>query len=221
MQHRLAGWWRQIETPSDWLCLMRLALAPVLWVLALLNKPKTVGVGVAVSATTDVLDGVLSRSTGQRSAFGMQFDTAADMAIILSAPGWMALLYPEIAARRGKPLLVLGVGAGVLLSLEWRKMHKVGALHIDSARAAAAMAHGYVLNLFVRGRDSTPLFTGFLVLAVGAAVETAYVVATRDDLAGLSETPLLDAVFRAAGIDNPLDRSPFHDPARRMSNIDS
>jgi phosphatidylglycerophosphate synthase len=217
VQHRLAGWWRQIETPSDWLCLVRLALAPVLWVLALLNKPRVVGAGVVVSATTDVLDGLAARATGQRSEFGKQFDTVADMAIILSAPGWIVLLYPEVAARRGKPLVMLGAIAGILLTLEWHKLHKLGALHIDSARSAAVFAHLYTLNLFVRGKDSTPLFSAFLVAAMAAAIETAYVIASRDTLDGLTETPLLDALFAAAGIDNPLDRSPFHDPRRRLS----
>ena len=217
VQHRLAGWWRQIETPSDWLCLVRLVLAPVLWIPAALKKPTVVSAGVVVSATTDVLDGLAARATGQRSEFGKQFDTVADMAIILSAPGWIVLLYPEVAARRGKPLVMLGAIAGILLTLEWHKLHKLGALHIDSARSAAAFAHLYTLNLFVRGKDSTPLFSAFLVAAMAAAIETAYVIASRDTLDGLTETPLLDALFAAAGIDNPLDRSPFHDPRRRLS----
>jgi phosphatidylglycerophosphate synthase len=203
---------------SDWLSFARLVLAPLLWIPALLRKPRVVSAGVVVSATTDVLDGVVARASGQRSEFGKQLDTVADMAIILSAPGWTALLYPQVAARRGRPLVVLGATAGVLLALEWRKLHKIGALHIDSARSAAVFAHLYALNLFVRGKDSSPLFTAFLIAATGAAVETAYVIATRDDLVGLSETPLLDAVFAAAGIDNPLHKSPFHDRARRAGS---
>jgi phosphatidylserine synthase len=189
----------------------------VIWTLALLNKPRLVGAGVALSAATDVLDGAVARVSGERSAFGSQFDTVADMSIILSAPGWMALLYPEVARRRRGPLLALGMAAGALLAIEWRRSRRLGNLHIDSARAAAVVAHGYVLNLFGRGRDSDLLFRGFVILAAGAAAESLYVIAFRDTLDDLSETPLLDAVFAMLGRENPLDRSPFHDPSRRIS----
>jgi phosphatidylglycerophosphate synthase len=214
-RRRLAAWWRQIDTPSDWLSFTRLLLAPALWMPALLRKPKVVSAGVVVSAATDVLDGTLARATGNRSEFGKQLDTVADMAIILSAPGWLALLYPEVLHRRKSPLLALGGAAGILLTIEWRRYQKVAALHIDSARAAAVVAHLYALNLFVRGRDSNLLFSGFVLLAAGAGIETLYVIVSRETLNDLSETPLLDALFDASGIANPVDRSPFHDPARR------
>jgi phosphatidylglycerophosphate synthase len=215
MTARIRFWFASIRTPSDWLCLLRLLLAPVIWLLAITRKPKAAGAGVVLSGATDVLDGAISRLTGRRSEFGSQFDSVADMTIILSSMGWMALLYPDVARRRRRALLVLGGSAALLLSIEWRKFHKLGAMHIHSARAAGIAGHLYVLNLFGRGEDSRPLFTGFLGLASIAAAESLFVIVQHDDLDHLSETPLLDALFDAAGMANPLQRLPFFDPLRR------
>ncbi|MGE3797840.1 MAG: CDP-alcohol phosphatidyltransferase family protein [Thermomicrobiales bacterium] len=186
--------WGNIESPSDWLSLVRLSLAPVLWMLAASRKRTSVGAGVAISAATDVLDGVIARRSGKRSPFGSQFDTVADMAIIVSAPGWMALLYPEVMRNRRRPLLALGIVAGVLMSFEWIEHRRVGNLHIHSARAAAVAGHLYVLNLFTRENDAGVLFHLFTVLAAGAAIESAWVIVCRGSLDELSETPLLDHI---------------------------
>lgn len=189
---RLRTQWVKIRTPSDWLCLARLVMAPVIWFLAWRRHRGLVAAGVALSATTDVLDGAIARLTGERSAFGSQFDTVADMAIILSAPAWMAMLYPEVLRSRRRSLLTLTGAAAVLLGVEWRKFRRLGNLHIHSARAAAVVAHLYVLVLFITGRDSRRLFRLFVLLASGAAIESAWVILRRASLDGLSETPLLD-----------------------------
>jgi CDP-alcohol phosphatidyltransferase len=187
----------QIKTAADWLSLIRLLLAPVLWFLAIGRHPKAVGVGIAVSGASDVLDGVVARRSARRSQFGKQLDTAADLAVILSAPGWMALLCPSAFRRRSRPLLALAVPGAALLAYEWKRFRRLGALHIDSARAGAIIAHLYVLNLFVRGRDSNALFNGFLALAASAAGETAYILLTRDDVETLSSRPLISDALRS------------------------
>lgn len=184
--------WVKIRTPSDWLCLIRLLLAPLIWFLAWRRHRGLVAAGVVLSATTDVLDGAIARLTGERSAFGSQFDTVADMAIILSAPAWMAMLYPENFRSKLRPLLMVAGVAAVLLGIEWRKFRRLGNLHIHSARAAAVVAHLYVLVLFITARDSSWLYRLFVLLAGGAAIESAWVIVRRASLDGLSETPLLD-----------------------------
>ncbi len=204
----------RVETISDWLGVCRLLLAPVLWVLALTGKKRSVGVGIAVSAVTDVLDGAVARVSGERSEFGGQLDSIADMAIIVSSPGWMALLYPDVLRRRRTPLLTLSGVAVLLLAIEWGRYHKLGALHIDSARAAAVVGHGYVLDLFLREHDSDALFRLFTILSAGAAIESAWVILIRESLDDLSETPFLDRLSSTLGLPNPLALRPFHDPAR-------
>jgi phosphatidylglycerophosphate synthase len=212
---QIVAWLRRVHTPSDWLSALRLALAPVLWVLAARRKRRAVGAGIVVTATTDMVDGGLARLRHDYSEFGAQLDAVADMAIILSAPAWMAMLYPDVLRRRRRTLLAMSGVAALLLAIEWRKFRKAGAMHIDSARAASVLAHGYVLLLFVRGKDSDLLFRGFVLLGGVAAIETAYIIATRDDFTRLTETPLLDDLLAAAGLPNPLGRLPFHDPGRR------
>lgn len=189
---RVRGWLGQVETIPDWLAFGRLVLAPLLWIPAIRRKPGVVAAGVALSAASDVLDGGIARLQGERSDFGSQLDTVADMAIILSAPGWMRLLYPDAFRKRRGPLLALLAVAGVTLSIEWRRHGRLGDLHIHSTRAAAVAAHLWVINLFVRGHDSDLLFRLFLLLAAGGAAESLAVILTEPTLEGLSETPLFD-----------------------------
>lgn len=193
---RLRAYWSLIRTPSDWLCLFRLLMAPVLWVLAWRRRRKLVAAGIVLTAGSDVLDGVLARLSGERSDFGSQFDTVADAAIILSAPGWISLLYPAVLQKRRFPLLILtGVATG-LLAVEWCRFRQFGNLHMHSARAAAVVAHVYVIVLFVTAHDSKWLFRLFLGLAGGAAAESAWVILRSSSLAGLSDTPLRDDLLK-------------------------
>lgn len=191
---RLGAWFGQVQTLPDWLSLSRLVLTGPIWAAAIGRRPRLVAGLVAVAATTDVLDGALARLSGQRSTFGSQLDTIADSAVILSAPTWIELLYPEAFQRRKGPVVVLLMVAAGILAVEWRKFRRFGNLHIHSTRAASVAAHFYVLNLLLRGRDEEALFDLFLILAGGAVAEIVVVLATRESLDELTETPLLEWV---------------------------
>src|SRR5215218_108248 len=69
---------RQLSTVPNQLTALRLAMLPVLWVLALLGRPVWLGIGVMVASVTDMLDGWLSRRWNQTSEFGSRLDSIAD-----------------------------------------------------------------------------------------------------------------------------------------------
>ena len=48
----------------------------------------------AAAGVTDVLDGIVARATGRRSALGSQLDSIADLALMSSSLGWLLLLRP-------------------------------------------------------------------------------------------------------------------------------
>ncbi len=213
-------WIRQVTTLDEQLAAFRLLLAPVILILGLLGKRRLVAVTVLSAAASDVLDGTAARFAGQRSSFSKQLDTVADIAVIATAPALVAKLYPDSFHRRGRPLAVLGVVAGGVLGLEWLKFRRVGAMHIDSARGSSVVAHVWLLNLLIRGRDNPLLFGLFILSAVGAAFESLYVILRKPGLDHLSETPLIDDFLAAAHLPNPMDRLPFHDPERRMGRTE-
>ena len=85
-------------TPANYLSALRLALVPVLWVLALLELPFYLGVGLAVAGLTDVLDGPVARATGRTSRYGAQLDSLADILLMASIFWWLVLLRPSSSA---------------------------------------------------------------------------------------------------------------------------
>jgi CDP-diacylglycerol--glycerol-3-phosphate 3-phosphatidyltransferase len=57
---------------------IRLALVPLLWILALTEHTFYLGLGVALACLTDALDGIVARKLNLVSDFGARFDSLAD-----------------------------------------------------------------------------------------------------------------------------------------------
>jgi phosphatidylglycerophosphate synthase len=150
-----------------------------------------VAAGVVLSALSDTADGAVSRLQGGRSNYSRQLDAVADSAVMLSSLGWLTLARPGALQPVKRTILAIGAVAGVLLAIEWRRYRKLGALHIGSARAAAAIGHLYVLDLFWRGTASRAFLRLFQLLAAGAIIESAWVILGDHDLDDHSSLPLL------------------------------
>src|SRR4051812_5104841 len=91
---RLAALRRHLSTLPNQITAARLAMVPLLWVLAVFNRPAWLGMGVAVAGATDVLDGWLSRRWHQTSEFGSRLDSVADHLLAISVTLWLVLLRP-------------------------------------------------------------------------------------------------------------------------------
>lgn len=184
------------RTPDEWISFGRLLLAPVLWIPAILRKPRLVAVGILLSAVSDMADGFVARLLGSRSDFSRQLDAVADSAVMLSAIGWLALARPGSVRPLRVTLAVLGAVAGLLLSVQWRRYHMLGALHMDSARAAAVVGHIYALLVLWCGTAPRALLRLFQFLVAGAAVESASVILGGYDPNDRSAIPLLHRLLR-------------------------
>ena len=119
----------------------------MLWIPALLRRPRVVAAGIVLSAISDIADGFVSRLRGERSDYSRQLDAVADSAVMLSSLGWLRLarpgaLEPAASARSWRSWR----SPRSCLTIEWRRYRQFGALHIDSARAAAVVGHLYVLE---------------------------------------------------------------------------
>ena len=171
-------------------------LAGVLWIPALLRRPRAVAAGIVLSAASDIADGGVSRVRGSRSEYSRQLDTVADSAVMLSALGWLPLARPGALQPLKRTLLAIVAIASMLLSIEWRRYHLFGALHISSARAAAVVGHCYVLEVLWRGTGSRVLLRGFQVLVAGAILESAWVILGRVDLEDHTSFPFLKRILQ-------------------------
>ena len=75
---------------------LRLCLIPILWGIAIWDRPAIVGLGLILAFITDIADGMAARMLGQVSDFGSKFDSLADNLLYPSAVAWLALLKPNI-----------------------------------------------------------------------------------------------------------------------------
>lgn len=184
------------RTPDEWISFGRLILAGVLWIPAALRKPRLVAAGIVVSAVSDIADGLVCRFRGERSGYSSQLDAIADSAVMLSSVGWLGLARPGGLEPLRRTLCVISLVASTLLAIEWRRYRMIGALHIDSARAAAVVGHLYVLNMLWRNAASKPLRRLFQLLVTGGMIESAWVILGPHDPAGGSPRPLLQWLKR-------------------------
>jgi phosphatidylglycerophosphate synthase len=172
--------WAQLRRLPNQLSLLRLAAVPVLWALALMGRPWWVGVGAALAASTDVLDGYLSRKWNQTSTFGSRLDSAADHLLTISMVAWLALLRPEFYREERVPLLAWSAFALFVLAVSWLKFRRFVDLHLWSAKAAVFLSFLFAVPLLATGWYSRAQFYLTLGVATFAAAEALYVVLTRD-----------------------------------------
>jgi len=177
-----AGLRRQLSTLPNQLTATRLALVPVLWVLALFNRPVWLGVGVAVAGATDVLDGWLSRRWHQTSEFGSRLDSVADHLLAISVTLWLVLLRPFFFREQRWPLIVWSAFALMVLGVSWVRFRRFVDLHLYSAKAAVFLAFCFGIPLLVLGRYSRIQFWITIGMCTLAAAEALIVVLTRDEV---------------------------------------
>jgi CDP-diacylglycerol--glycerol-3-phosphate 3-phosphatidyltransferase len=83
-------------TVPNLLSALRIALVPVLLIMALWGNRQAFLWLLATAFLTDALDGAIARRTGQVSRFGASLDSSADVAIYATIVLSMALLWPEL-----------------------------------------------------------------------------------------------------------------------------
>jgi CDP-diacylglycerol--glycerol-3-phosphate 3-phosphatidyltransferase len=175
--------------------------------LALVGLPKAVGLGLAVAAVTDVLDGRLARRMNLITSFGSKLDGFADVAINVSAVGWLLVLRPDVLEDHPFYFVVLSVVSVVTLISGWAKFGRLADFHLNSGRAAGVVAYLFLINLFAFDWYAAPLFYALMVLTGIVAIEAIMVIATRDSIDQGVPSPLAAWLF-GAGRDRSRDRHP-------------
>ncbi len=147
---------------------------------ALLGRPAWVGVGAGIAATTDMLDGWLSRKWHQTSAFGSRLDSLADHLLAISMVAWLLLLRPEFFLARLWPMLGWSAFALGVLGVSLLRFGRAVDLHLYSAKVAVILAFVFAVPLLVTGRYAPWQFWLTLAAACFAAAEALVVLLTRD-----------------------------------------
>jgi phosphatidylglycerophosphate synthase len=188
-----------LRSLPNFLTWLRLALVPVLWVCALVGEARGVGIGLAVAAITDILDGRLARAWGICSVFGSKLDSVADSLVSFSAIGWLLLLQPDTIRHHpfyfsAAPLVAVG-----LLWLGWLKYRKLADFHLTTGRVAGITGYLFLIHLFSFGHSFEPLLYILMVLSWVVAAEALVIVRTHDTLDEPVRSPLVSYFTATAG----------------------
>ena len=171
---------RWLRLLPDRLTLLRGVMLPLLWLLSVTRDPRWVGIGVAVAAFTDVVDGPLARRLHTTSARGSRLDSIADHLLTGSVAVWLAWLRPEFVAAE-LPLLGgwLLLGAATLL-IGWLKFRRVGDLHLYSAKVAGTAGYLFAIWVLIFGDYARWVFHLVIALCFIATLESLVVTLRRD-----------------------------------------
>lgn len=161
------------------LTLFRLAAVPALWVVAAAAETFWLGVGVAVAAATDVIDGPIARHYRRTTAAGSSLDSLADHALSASLVAWIVWLRPGFVADQ-MPLLALwlAIGAAAIV-VGWLKFRRFGDLHLYSAKVAGTLAYLFAIWLLMFGTYSRTAFHVVIIVCTVAALEHLAVLLSR------------------------------------------
>ncbi|MCL4868512.1 MAG: CDP-alcohol phosphatidyltransferase family protein [Anaerolineae bacterium] len=157
---------QHLQLLPNQLTAIRFLLIPIMWVLAFLDQPFWMGIGLIICLFTDALDGPVARWLDQTSAFGSKFDSWADNLLNLSGVVWLWLFWPELF--REHPLILLAGAAFYLASLTIGlvKFGQLANLHLYSAKATGLAEFIFLIHAFLTGLYNVPL----LYLAVGLLI---------------------------------------------------
>ncbi|MGI9336832.1 MAG: CDP-alcohol phosphatidyltransferase family protein [Gammaproteobacteria bacterium] len=154
---------------------LRLALLPVLLVVAYTQRPTLFLFGAALCFFTDVLDGLMARSLGLTSELGAKLDSISDFAFYVTIAIGAWWLWPDLL-RRELPYFVTvlaSICVPVLVALV--KYRTTTSYHTWSVKLAALATGLSVLAMFGLG-VAWPFRFAALCCAVAAAEEIAITV---------------------------------------------
>ncbi len=165
---------------ADLLTVMRLAMLPPLWALAILGRPVELGICLAIASSTDVLDGMAARRSGLPSRFGSQSDSLADILLMGSTVAWLVMLRQEFFREHLISLCIwLGIATAALL-VGWLRFRRVGDLHLYSTKAIALVGYIFSIYTFIFGPPPDPAWYVMIGCCMYASGEVLLVQWFRD-----------------------------------------
>lgn len=162
----------QLRQRPNQLTAARLIFIPILWCLALSGNSLYLGIGIAITFLTDVLDGFVARRTNQVSDFGAKFDSLADNILAPSAIIWLFMFQPELLSNQSRWLLVAISLYAASITVGLVKFKRFGNLHLYSSKAAAVVMFLFAVHTFLTTGYSTWLFFFALIAFSISSLET-------------------------------------------------
>lgn len=157
------------------LSILRILIAPLLLAAAAAGLPGLFLFLFILSLLSDALDGFLARRLNQVSEWGAQLDSWGDLAIYLSAPLGVWLLWPSLM-RQELTFILLGLAAFLFpILLGFYKFRRLTSYHTHAAKIAAVLL-GITTPLLLIGGPAYPFRIAIIVFLVAELEEVAITI---------------------------------------------
>lgn len=136
-------------TLPNLLSVSRIALVPVLLLLAWRGQSDAFLVVLGLALLTDFLDGRLARRLGQVSDRGAELDSLGDLCLYLAVPVAAWWLWPEVVLRDPVSVVVIVASYGLNSALGFLRYGRVKSFSTWSGRFSALVLSAGVLLLLL------------------------------------------------------------------------
>ena len=138
-------------TIANWLSTLRIALAPVLLLLASQGAARVFTACLALALATDIADGKIARRLGQTSVLGARLDSWGDLLLFASLPVCGVLLRPEFVRLEARWFAIAVASAFVPVAAGLCRFGRLTSYHTRGAKMAAYLLGGSTLVAFAGG----------------------------------------------------------------------
>ena len=165
------------------LCIARLALIPVLWMLAIYAPQAKVVfvVLLLVAFLTDFADGILCRKYDLATKFGAKLDRLSDDLLTLNTVAWLYVLRPELFGEHWPVMGALLLAMIVSVALQFRRFRRKIAFHLYAGKAANWAIALFAAHTLLYGPTAWCVYT-MAILTGYALLEEIVLVTTRSEL---------------------------------------
>lgn len=154
------------------LSLFRIAMVPVLGVLAWRGQAGLFLAALGLALASDVLDGIVARSSGETSPLGARLDSAGDLATYTTLPLFAWWLWPQIVRAEALAFGIAVVAYLAPIALGWLRFRRLTSYHTWAAKLTAVWMGGALFALFWAG-STWPFYVGVGLLVIEALEEIA------------------------------------------------
>ena len=153
----------------NWLSCLRLALAPLLLVLAWKHRPVSFLACLCLSLASDLADGFLARYLDQKSELGAKLDSWGDLATYTAFGIGAWWLWPDVIRAEVWCVAVVVASYTLPSLLAFLKFGRLTSYHTRGAKLSALLMGPALLLLF--GWQVTWLFRVATVVLLAAEIE--------------------------------------------------
>lgn len=136
------------SSAANWFTLLRLILAPALWILAFKGDFQLVAYGLIAVIVTDILDGQLARLLDQCSKLGERLDSLADHIIMISSVIWLVMARRDIITARRSVFIPVVIFYLITILLGLIKSGRFGGAHILEAKLFGLFGYLFLIVSF-------------------------------------------------------------------------